>query len=42
MQGRPYNQSVEVKVAEADEPAILAWLAERSQTMRAMWELFLG
>jgi hypothetical protein len=42
MQGKPYNQSVEVKVTEDDEPAIRERLAERAQTMRVMREPLLG
>lgn len=42
MPGKPFKQSVEVKVTEEDEPDVRAWLAERGQTMRAMWERFLG
>lgn len=42
MQGRPYNQSVRIKVTPADEPAVRAWPAGRAETMRAMWQPFLG
>ncbi|XAS65607.1 hypothetical protein ACOM2C_02090 [Pseudarthrobacter sp. So.54] len=42
MQGKAYNQSVEAKVTEEDEPAVRSWLAERTATMRAMWEPFLS
>ncbi|MET4144313.1 hypothetical protein [Arthrobacter sp. UYCo732] len=41
MQGKAYNQSVEIAVAEADEPAIRAWIAERAATMRSIWDPFL-
>ncbi|MEV6403984.1 hypothetical protein AB0M58_13700 [Streptomyces bobili] len=33
--------STQVVVTEADEPAVRAWLAERSQHVRALWEPFL-
>lgn len=42
MQGKPHNQSVRIEVTPEDEPEIRAWLTERAQTMRAMWEPFLG
>ncbi|GAA2138421.1 hypothetical protein [Arthrobacter humicola] len=41
MQGRPYNQSVRIKVTPADELAVRAWLSGCAETMRAMWEPFL-
>jgi hypothetical protein len=42
MQGRPYNQSVRISVTPADELAVREWLAGRAETMRAMWDPFLG
>jgi hypothetical protein len=42
IQGRPYNQSVRIEVTEADEPAVRARLAGRSETMRAMRGPVLG
>ena len=42
MQGKPYNQSVRIKVTPADEPTVRAWLAGRAETMRSMWQPFLG
>ncbi|MGW7435679.1 hypothetical protein [Streptomyces sp. NPDC054849] len=38
IQRKGFNCSHQVKVTEADEPAIRAWLAECAQTMRALWE----
>lgn len=41
-QRKARNNSVFVKVTEADEPAVREFLAERAKTMAAIWEPFIS
>ena len=38
LQRKAYNISAEVKVTEADEPAVREWLTKKADHMRKLWE----
>ncbi|RKT33641.1 hypothetical protein DEU34_2244 [Microbacterium sp. AG1240] len=42
LQRKAYNISVEVKVTEADEPAVREWLIKKASHMRLLWAPLLG
>ena len=41
LQRKAFNKSASVTVTEDDEPAVRAWLEERSKKVRDIWEPFL-
>ncbi|WP_336790379.1 hypothetical protein [Gordonia malaquae] len=37
LQRKAKPHSIRIDITEADEPAVLAWLTERAETIRAIW-----